>query len=194
MSATLAWPFLSLLVLPIGWIEFRLLARTRHGICLVPSMFAVLYGPWIAASYVERSGIRWDLEMPVAVAMVVLAVVLWLTGGPMILRADRQLTTYPETLVTAGPYRWVRHPLYLGHVLFISALPLMAGADAVFLETPILWILASIVSRYEEVSRLTPRFGDEFQVYRARVPLLMSSWGWAAWGLIYAAVCHRYFG
>lgn len=36
----------------------------------------------------------------------------------------------PPAIVTAGPYRWIRHPNYLVVVLEIAALPLIGGAWA----------------------------------------------------------------
>ena len=192
MYLTFALPFLSFLVLPIGWLEFRLLSRTRRGALLAPLVLAALYGPWIGAAYCTSAGIHFGFEMLAGLAMIVAACGLWLAAGPSILRADTRLTTWPEQLVTTGLYRWVRHPLYLGHVLFIGAIMLIAGADGVFLETPLLWILAYVVARYEETSRLEPRFGETFQEYKTQTPLLMPAWGWTVWGLIYAGVCYQW--
>ena len=192
MYLTFALPLLSFLALPIGWLEFRLLSRTRRGILLAPLVVLALYGSWFGAAYRSFLGIRLGFEMFAGLAMLAVAFGLWM-AAPSILRADTRLNTWPEQLVTTGLYHWVRHPLYLGHVLFISAVLLMAGATSVFLETPLLWILAYVVARYEETTRLVPRFGEAFRTYKTQTPLLMPAWGWAVWGFIYAGVCYRLF-
>jgi len=193
MYFTFALPLLSFLALPIGWLEFRLLSRTRRGVLLAPLVLLTLYGPWFVAAYRVPLGVRLGFELFAGLAMIVVACGLWMAAGPLILRNNPRWTTWPEQLVTTGPYHWVRHPLYLGHVLFISAVLLMAGATSVFLETPLLWILAYVVARYEETTRLEPRFKKAFQTYKTQTPLLMPAWGWAVWGLIYAGVCYHTF-
>jgi protein-S-isoprenylcysteine O-methyltransferase Ste14 len=76
----------------------------------------------------------------------------------------------PRRVVAAGPYRWVRNPIYiaallvvLGEAWLFMSLPVLAyaGAMAVFFHL--------FVTGYEE-RRLGHRFGDSYLEYRRRVP------------------------
>ncbi len=71
-------------------------------------------------------------------------------------------------LVTTGPFRWVRHPMYFGALLAgAGALLLYRTWTMVFicLHLPVFCIRAR---REEEV--LEQEFGDEWRKYRAQVP------------------------
>jgi len=75
-------------------------------------------------------------------------------------------------LVTNGPYRWVRHPLYsVGTLLFVS-FALMASNWFIGLAT-----LASLVMLMvrlpKEESNLIERFGDEYREYMKRTGRLI---------------------
>jgi protein-S-isoprenylcysteine O-methyltransferase Ste14 len=95
------------------------------------------------------------------------------------------MRTVPRTLLTEGPYRSTRHPLYVGHVLLISGGVLAFASLELFLLTPIIWVIAAIASRYEENTRLRPQFGEEFCKYQAHTAFLLPFWGWILWGIIY---------
>ncbi len=73
-------------------------------------------------------------------------------------------TRKEHKLVTSGPYRWVRHPLYtIGSALFVS-FGLMA--DNWFIAA--LGLLAFIVMAIrtpKEEARLIEKFGDEYRDY-----------------------------
>ena len=67
----------------------------------------------------------------------------------------------PERLVVDGPYQWVRHLIDLSHFLLIGGAALACGALEVYLETPIVLGMAAMGGKYEESSRLLPRWvGD----------------------------------
>ena len=82
-------------------------------------------------------------------------------GGP-------GLSIPPERLVTAGPYRYCRNPMYLGHLIFLAglALTLRSLVAAGFLVFSIFYFHARV--RRDE-ARLADRFGEEYNAYRGRV-------------------------
>jgi len=70
-----------------------------------------------------------------------------------------------------GPYRFVRHPLYIGWLMVFWSAPLMTAAHLVFAIGTTLYILVAI--RYEE--RDLVRFHPEYAEYRSRVPMIVPS-------------------
>ncbi len=98
-----------------------------------------------------------------AVALVGIAIRAWAAGT-----VQKNLR-----LATAGPYAFVRHPLYLGGLLIGLGLTL-AGGHWIWPTTFLLFYVRmySATIGYEE-ERLERLFGDDFVAYRARVPRLL---------------------
>ena len=55
-----------------------------------------------------------------------------------------------QTVVDSGPYRYVRHPMYAGMVLFVIGTPLMLGSLWGLLATVVLFALLALRIRGEE--------------------------------------------
>jgi protein-S-isoprenylcysteine O-methyltransferase Ste14 len=76
----------------------------------------------------------------------------------------------PLRFVTPGPYRLVRHPLYVGWMLAFWATPTMTLAHLLFAIVTSLYILAAI--RLEERD-LVGEHGERYASYRRQVPMLV---------------------
>jgi protein-S-isoprenylcysteine O-methyltransferase Ste14 len=74
------------------------------------------------------------------------------------------------TLVAAGPYRWVRHPLYLFMVLIFWSYPDLT-ADRLLFNT--LWTAWTVVGALLEERDLVAEFGDSYRKYQRTVPMLI---------------------
>lgn len=87
------------------------------------------------------------------------------TLGPNL--TDTVVTRKEHTLVTTGPYRWVRHPFYDAAGLAILANSLAAANWFLFLTGGLAFILMVVRTRIEE-RHLLARFGESYRVYAER--------------------------
>jgi methanethiol S-methyltransferase len=71
-----------------------------------------------------------------------------------------------DILQTRGPYRWVRHPLYLGWMLAVFGAAHMTGDRAVFAAITSFYLVIAIP--WEERS-LARAFAREYETYRRQV-------------------------
>lgn len=80
---------------------------------------------------------------------------------------DTVVTRKDHTLVTSGPYRWVRHPFYSSVGLSVLANSLAAANWFLFLTGSLVFMLLVIRSRKEE-ENLVARFGGQYGEYMKR--------------------------
>jgi protein-S-isoprenylcysteine O-methyltransferase Ste14 len=93
------------------------------------------------------------------------------TAIPAMLRGHGTLNTAgpSEALVTSGPYRYSRNPMYVGlALLYIGLATLFAVLWALFLIVPLVLYTQMVVILPEE-RYLRRAFGEAYHVYCARV-------------------------
>ena len=82
-------------------------------------------------------------------------------GGPGI-------SVPPKRLVSGGPYRYCRNPMYLGHLIFLAGLAFALDS----------WLAAALFAFHavwfdrrvrDDEARLSALFGNSYREYRARV-------------------------
>jgi protein-S-isoprenylcysteine O-methyltransferase Ste14 len=83
--------------------------------------------------------------------------------------AFRGVPYTPLRFGTPGPYRLVRHPLYVGWLMVFWAAPTMTAAHLLFAAGTTVYILAAI--RWEERDLVASH--PEYAAYRRRVPMLL---------------------
>jgi protein-S-isoprenylcysteine O-methyltransferase Ste14 len=76
----------------------------------------------------------------------------------------------PRDFVTPGPYRLVRHPLYVGWFFAFWMTPTMTLAHLVFAVATSAYILIAIQFEEHDMVR---EFGNTYEDYRRRVPMLV---------------------
>lgn len=91
----------------------------------------------------------------------------------------------PKYLVTQGPYKRMRHPIYVGVVILIVGWILLNGALYSLLLCPILYLLFRFEAYLEESRVLGPKFGHELQQHKEQVPAFFGRVGTATLSLIY---------
>ena len=140
------------------------------GVLLWLGVIAYLINPaWMAWSSTPLPAwLRWT------------GVVVCAIGGGMIIWTFRRLgknltdtvvTRREHTLVTNGPYRWVRHPFYVSGALF--ALGTSAVAANWFLFAGGVLFIALIIRTRTEEANLLARFGQSYRAYMERTGRFM---------------------
>jgi protein-S-isoprenylcysteine O-methyltransferase Ste14 len=74
----------------------------------------------------------------------------------------------PEHIITTGPYAWVRNPMYLGHLIFMTGLAItfQSWPARALLVFHIVWFHRRVL---DDEARLETLFGSEYRDYKARV-------------------------
>jgi protein-S-isoprenylcysteine O-methyltransferase Ste14 len=80
---------------------------------------------------------------------------------------DTVVTRREHTLVTTGPYRWIRHPFYASVALAVVANSLTAANWFLFVTGGLLFTLLVIRCEREE-ENLIARFGNGYKSYMHR--------------------------
>ncbi|HEY7089156.1 MAG TPA: isoprenylcysteine carboxylmethyltransferase family protein [Tepidisphaeraceae bacterium] len=80
---------------------------------------------------------------------------------------DTVVTRKAHTLVTAGPYRWIRHPFYVSVALSVLGGGL-AAANWFILVAGTLAVSLLVLRTSIEERNLLSRFGDEYRAYMDR--------------------------
>src|SRR5215213_8170427 len=86
--------------------------------------------------------------------------------------ALRGETYRPLSFVEPGPYKLVRHPLYVGWLFAFWSTPKMTAAHLLFTVATTAYILLAI--QFEERD-LTREHGETYEKYRRSVPMLIPS-------------------
>jgi len=113
--------------------------------------------------------VRWT---GVALGILVVPSVYWVLTNLGANVSETVLTKREHRLVTVGPYRWVRHPLYtVGIALFLS-MGLMAANWFIILWAIIALLAVRVVVIPHEEANLEATFGDAYRRYRSVTPAL----------------------
>ena len=127
------------------------------------SMLAYFINPtWMAwAQLPLLDGLRWLGAILMAVCV---PLFYWLFSS-----LDRNIThtvaiRQEHTLVTHGPYHWVRNPLYSVGFLFFLGLSLLTANWFIFVTMLITFGILLVRTPIEE-EKLVERFGDEYRQY-----------------------------
>jgi protein-S-isoprenylcysteine O-methyltransferase Ste14 len=145
---------------------FILVALRLAGLAGMAGMIAYLINPaytaWAAVPL--PVWLRWT---GVGLALIAGFLLVWMfrTLGRNL--TDTVVTRQQHTLVTTGPYRWVRHPLYTSAALAIAGNSLVAANWFIFMAGCLGLLLLVIRTRKEE-QNLIARFGDDYRNYMQR--------------------------
>jgi len=171
------------ILLPIG-IYHRLKSRTsekldrrQEGVWMLVTLRLVGMVGWLGlvAYLINPAWLIWS-AWPLPVWLRWMGLAFLITAGWLLTWTFRSLgrnltdtvvTRKEHMLVTAGPYRWIRHPLYTSAALLTPATTLLT-ANWFFLVTGLFVILLLVVRTRKEEENLISRFGDDYRAYKQR--------------------------
>jgi len=136
------------------------------GLILWLSPLVYLINPaWMAWAKIGLP--EWIRGLGVGIGVLCILGIYWLFSSIGSGITPTSATRKQHTLVTSGPYRWVRHPLYtVGSSMFIS---FGMMADNWFIAAlGLLAFIAMAVRTPKEEANLIEKFGDEYRDYMKR--------------------------
>jgi protein-S-isoprenylcysteine O-methyltransferase Ste14 len=151
------------------------IARRREGgafmaaraLIALPTLLAVIVGT------VSPSAMRWaSVELPgwarwsgVVLGLLTLPAAYWVLSSLGKNVSETVLTKSDHALVTIGPYRWIRHPLYTTGMAMFIALGLVQESWLILSLAAVALVLIHIVVIPAEERALVAKFGDRYRGY-----------------------------
>jgi protein-S-isoprenylcysteine O-methyltransferase Ste14 len=99
----------------------------------------------------------------VGLALALVAATLLVRSGHTVVGGGRR----SEGVVSSGAFRYVRHPLYLGSVLFYLGLAFSTGSLSALALTGVAFAFYDHIASHEE-RWLEARYGEAYRTYRSR--------------------------
>lgn len=147
-----------------GW--FILITLRLVGVAVFAALASFLFDPALMrwSSVALPRSVRWT---GVGLFAIAAALMTWAmhTLGPNL--TDTVVTRQEHTLVTHGPYRWVRHPFYDTAALLAVSLAMVTANWFVLLAGVLALALLVVRTRIEE-DKLLDKFGGTYERYRER--------------------------
>jgi Putative protein-S-isoprenylcysteine methyltransferase len=145
------------------------------GLALWLSPLVYLVNPgWMAWSKIGLPD--WARWLGVGLGLLCVMGIYWLFSSIGSGITPTSATRRQHALVTSGPYRWVRHPLYtVGSSLFIS-FGMMAN-NWFIAALGILAFIGMAIRTPKEEANLIEKFGDEYREYMKRTGRFFPKFG-----------------
>jgi len=150
---------------------FILVTLRPIGIAFMAGLVTYMINPALMAwsSIALSNWLRWSGVVIGITGGLLLAVTFKTLGKNL---TDTVVTRAAHTLVTRGPYRWVRHPFYLATALAVVANTLVTANWFLALTGGITFGLLVLRTRIEE-EKLIERFGEDYKEYMKRTGRLL---------------------
>lgn len=160
-----------------SWASRERLDRSQEGVFILATLRPVglllwlgviaymLHPPWMAWGSLALP--RWLRWAGVGVYLLGMGLLAWALANLGKNLTDTVVTRREHTLVTSGPYSWIRHPFYDAVALLILSFSLIAASWFFLLAGSVVLVLLVVRTEREE-ERLLARFGDPYREYRDR--------------------------
>jgi protein-S-isoprenylcysteine O-methyltransferase Ste14 len=153
------------------------LDRRQEGLALAIVLRLSGLALWIAAfTYlISPDRVAWaQVSLPAwlrwtgaAIGLACAPLMLWTLSSLGKNLTDTVVTRAAATLVTQGPYRYVRHPFYVVAALLMASAALLSANPLVAIPGLMVVVLLAIRTPIEE-QKLLERFGDDYRAYMRR--------------------------
>lgn len=123
---------------------------------------------WVADSFFLRKSTFLSDYVPLYIRLVIsgltfiTAAYLFMSGHVVVSHEQR-----PTGVVSTGAFRYVRHPLYLGSILFYLGLAVSMASLFPLALLVVIFFFYNYIASYEE-KLLDERFGEGYRVYKKR--------------------------
>jgi protein-S-isoprenylcysteine O-methyltransferase Ste14 len=153
---------------------FMLATLRPAGGALWLSTIAYIINPaWMSWSQISLPiWLRWTGAVFSALAIALLVWTLPTLGKNL---TDTVVTRIEHTLVTRGPYQWIRHPFYMAMALMTLGSALVTANWFILATGVFVFSLLALRSRVEE-EQLAARFGGAYLDYRKRTGRFLPKW------------------
>lgn len=137
---------------------------------------------WIVAGLDVRYGWTTQIGPPQQIAALAVtalgyAVVVWAMAANAFFSATVRIQTERgHTVASGGPYRFVRHPGYVGAILFTLAVPAMLGSLWAFIPSVLSALLYLVRTALEDRTLLEELAGYQDYAARVRYRLVPGIW------------------
>jgi protein-S-isoprenylcysteine O-methyltransferase Ste14 len=150
---------------------FVMITLRAAGLAMWLSVILWLINPrWMSWSQVDLPlACRWT---GVAIGATCLPLTYWLFSSIGTNITQTVETRREHELITDGPYRYVRHPLYTVGVAMFFSFALMAANWFIGVATALVLIML-VIRLPKEEQKLIERFGDEYRQYMSRTGRLL---------------------
>jgi len=118
---------------------------------------------WVDFAHLDAPA--WVRLIGVPVAMAGIALFGWMFRHLGLNVTSTSIPRDNARLVTSGPYRWVRHPMYSAALILVAAAALLTANLVVAIGGILMFALLAARSRLEE-QRLIGKFGDAYRAYQ----------------------------
>jgi len=136
-----------------------------------PAMLYVVHPKWITWSLLPIS--EWIRWLGLIVGVMIMLVVRWVLHTLGCNVSETVLTKLHHQLITTGPYRWVRHPLYTAGIVLFCSIALMQGSWLLLVTTGIAASFIRFIVIPVEERALVARFEDSYEIYRKQTGRLL---------------------
>ncbi len=162
------------------------LDRSREGPFFLTARI-VLAGPFIIGQFlylIDPDWMAWS-SLPLhfwlrcvglAIGVLTGALLIWTFRSLGKNLTDTVVSRKDATLVTTGPYRWVRHPFYVAFALAVLANSLATANWFLFVIGAAAFVMLVLRTRIEEAC-LIERFGDDYRAYMKRTGRFIPRFG-----------------
>lgn len=144
----------------------RVFILIANGIFLLIAIALYLFPPpWMRWSRLTIPD--WTRWLGVSLAMLSLPLQIWAHHS-----LGRHWSSFLEiqedhSLVTTGPYRWIRHPMYAQSFVFFAGLALVS-ADLLIFTGLAISVMFALTRLSREEKMMLEKFGDEYSAYMKR--------------------------